>query len=110
MALTLRAPSIRIVAPIPGKAAIGIEIPNNQRDHVYLKEVLSDDSFTSSELKIPIALGKDITGSPVVTDLTRMPHLLLAGATGTGKSVCINTIINSILFKSSPEMTKAPDG
>ena len=106
LALTLRAPSIRIVAPIPGKAAIGIEIPNNQRDIVYLKEVLSDDSFTSSELKIPIALGKDITGSPVVTDLTRMPHLLLAGATGTGKSVCINTIINSILFKSSPEMTK----
>ncbi|SPD74751.1 DNA translocase FtsK [uncultured Desulfobacterium sp.] len=106
LALTLRAPSIRIVAPIPGKAAIGIEIPNNQRDTVYLKEVLSDDSFTSSEFKIPLALGKDITGSPVVTDLTRMPHLLLAGATGTGKSVCINTIINSILYKSPPDMTK----
>ncbi|MBW2217114.1 MAG: DNA translocase FtsK [Deltaproteobacteria bacterium] len=106
LALALRAPSIRIVAPIPGKAAIGIEIPNNRRDHVYLKEVLSDDSFTASKLKLPIALGKDITGSPMITDLTKMPHLLLAGATGTGKSVCINTIINSILFKSSPETTK----
>ncbi len=106
LALTLRAPSIRIVAPIPGKAAIGIEIPNNHRTPVFLKEVLSDDSFTSSKLKLPIALGKDITGNPVVTDLTRMPHLLLAGATGTGKSVCINTIINSLLFNSSPEKAK----
>ena len=106
LALALRAPSIRIVAPIPGKAAIGIEIPNNRRIHVYLKEVLSDDSFTASKLKLPIVLGKDITGSPWVTDLTKMPHLLLAGATGTGKSVCINTIINSILFKASPDTTK----
>ena len=106
LALALRAPSIRIVAPIPGKAAIGIEIPNNQRVHVYLKEVLSDDSFTASKFRLPIALGKDITGSPMIADLTKMPHLLLAGATGTGKSVCINTIINSILFKSSPETTK----
>jgi len=106
LALTLRAPSIRIVAPIPGKAAIGIEIPNNQRDPVFLKEVLSDDAYTTSKLKLPIALGKDITGSPMVTDLTKMPHLLLAGATGTGKSVCINTIINSLLFKSSPDKTK----
>jgi len=106
LALTLRAPSIRIIAPIPGKAAIGIEIPNNQRDPVFLKEVLSDDSFTTSKLKLPIALGKDITGSPMVTDLAKMPHLLLAGATGTGKSVCINTIINSILFKSSPDTTQ----
>ncbi len=106
LALTLRAQSIRIVAPIPGKAAIGIEIPNNQRSSVYLKEVLSNDTFGSSKLKLPIALGKDITGSPMITDLTRMPHLLLAGATGTGKSVCINAIINSILFKSPPDKTK----
>jgi len=106
LALALRAPSIRIVAPIPGKAAIGIEIPNNQRIHVSLKEVLSDDSFTASKLKLPIALGKDITGSPMITDLTKMPHLLLAGATGTGKSVCINTIINSILFSAPPDKTK----
>ena len=106
LALALRAPSIRIVAPIPGKAAIGIEIPNNKRDPVFLKEVLSDEAYTTSKLRIPIALGKDITGSPMVTDLTKMPHLLLAGATGTGKSVCINTIINSILFKSTPEKVK----
>ena len=106
LALTLRAPSIRIIAPIPGKAAIGIEIPNNRRTPVFLKEVLSDDAFIESRLKLPIALGKDITGSPMITDLTRMPHLLLAGATGTGKSVCINTIINSILFKAPPDRTK----
>ncbi len=106
LALALRAPSIRIVAPIPGKAAIGIEIPNNQRVHVFLKEVLSDNTFTESKLKLPIALGKDITGSPMITDLTKMPHLLLAGATGTGKSVCINTIINSILFSAPPDKTK----
>ncbi len=106
LALALRAPSIRIVAPIPGKAAIGIEIPNNKRVHVFLKEVLSDPSFTESKLKLPIALGKDITGSPMITDLTKMPHLLLAGATGTGKSVCINTIINSILFSAPPDKTK----
>ncbi len=106
LALALRAKSIRIVAPIPGKAAIGIEIPNNQREHVYLKEVLSDDEYTTSDMKIPIALGKDITGSAMVADLTKMPHLLLAGATGTGKSVCINTIINSILFNASPDKTK----
>ncbi len=106
LALTLRAPSIRIVAPIPGKAVIGIEIPNNQRDPVFLKEVLSDEAFTDSKFKLPMALGKDITGLPMVTDLTKMPHLLLAGATGTGKSVCINTIINSLLFKNSPDTTK----
>ncbi len=106
LALTLRAQSIRIVAPIPGKAAIGIEIPNNKRMPVFLKEVLSCDEYGTSKLKLPIALGKDITGSSMVTDLTKMPHLLLAGATGTGKSVCINTIINSLLFKSSPDMTK----
>ena len=106
LALTLRAPSIRIVAPIPGKAAIGIEIPNNQREMVYLKEVLSESSFKNSKYKLPIALGKDITGSPVIADLSRMPHLLVAGATGTGKSVSINTMIESLLFKFSPEMVR----
>ena len=106
LALTLRAPSIRIVAPIPGKAAIGIEIPNNQREMVYLKEVLSSPSYKNSKYKLPIALGKDITGLPVVTDLSRMPHLLVAGATGTGKSVSINTMIESLLFKFSPEAVR----
>jgi S-DNA-T family DNA segregation ATPase FtsK/SpoIIIE len=106
LALTLRAPSIRIVAPIPGKAAIGIEIPNNQREMVYLKEVLSQPLYKNSKHSLPIALGKDITGSPVVTDLSKMPHLLVAGATGTGKSVSINTMIESLLFKFSPEMVR----
>jgi S-DNA-T family DNA segregation ATPase FtsK/SpoIIIE len=106
LALTLRAPSIRIVAPIPGKAAIGIEIPNNQREKVFLKEVLSSPAYKESDVRLPIALGKDITGGPVVADLTKMPHLLVAGATGTGKSVSINTMINSLLFKLSPEMVR----
>jgi len=106
LALTLRAQSIRIVAPIPGKAAIGIEIPNNQREVVYLKEILSSAAYKNSKHRLPIALGKDITGGPVVTDLTKMPHLLVAGATGTGKSVSINAMIQSLLFKVSPEMVR----
>ncbi len=106
LALALKAPSIRIVAPIPGKAAIGIEIPNNQREMVFLKELLSSSSYRDSKFKLPIAIGKDITGSPVITDLTRMPHLLVAGATGTGKSVSINTMIHSLLFKVSPQVVR----
>ncbi len=106
LALTLRAPSIRIVAPIPGKGAIGIEIPNNKREMVYLKEVLSKPAYNTSKHKLPIALGKDITGAPVIADLSRMPHLLVAGATGTGKSVSINTMIESLLFKFSPKMVR----
>ncbi len=106
LALALRASNIRIVAPIPGKAAIGIEIPNNQREMVYLKEVLTNPSYKESKYELPIALGKDITGEPVVTDLAKMPHLLVAGATGAGKSVSINAMINSILFKSSPHKVR----
>jgi S-DNA-T family DNA segregation ATPase FtsK/SpoIIIE len=106
LALAFRAPSIRIVAPIPGKAAIGIEIPNNQRELVYLKEILSSAVYLDTTDRLPMALGKDITGTPVVTDLARMPHLLVAGATGSGKSVLINTIINSLLFKVSPDMVR----
>ena len=106
LALALRAPSIRIVAPIPGKAAIGIEIPNNQREMVFLKEIVSSSAFRNSKFKLPIAIGKDITGSPVITDLTKMPHLLVAGATGTGKSVSINTMIHSLVFKLSPEVVR----
>jgi len=106
LALALRAPSIRIVTPLPGKAAIGIEIPNNQRRVVYLKEVLSTPVYRDAKYELPIALGKDITGGPIVTDLTKMPHLLVAGATGTGKSVSINTMINSLLFKVSPDITR----
>lgn len=106
LALALRAPSVRIVAPIPGKAAIGIEIPNNQRSPVYLQEILTSQVFRASTQRLTIALGKDITGAPFVTDLSRMPHLLVAGATGTGKSVCLNSMIISLLFKSSPDMVR----
>jgi S-DNA-T family DNA segregation ATPase FtsK/SpoIIIE len=106
LALALRAPSVRIVAPIPGKAAIGIEIPNNQRELVFLQEILSAPAFKDSTYKLTIALGKDITGEPFIADLTRMPHLLVAGATGTGKSVSLNGMINSLLFKVSPDMAR----
>jgi S-DNA-T family DNA segregation ATPase FtsK/SpoIIIE len=102
LALNMRASNIRIVAPIPGKSAIGIEIPNNKRRLVTLREILSSQVFLNSSCKLSIALGVDIIGQPVVTDLTRMPHLLVAGATGTGKSVSINAMINSILYKNSP--------
>jgi len=106
LALNLRASNIRIVAPIPGKSAIGIEIPNNKRNLVTLKEILSSQVFLDSSYKLTIALGMDIIGQPVITDLTKMPHLLVAGATGTGKSVSINAMINSILFKASPETVR----
>ncbi len=106
LTLALRAPSVRIVAPLPGKAAIGIEIANNKRDHVYLKEVFSTNEFKDSSNKLTIALGMDITGTPVISDLVRMPHLLVAGATGTGKSVSLNAMINSLLFKLPPDKAK----
>jgi len=106
LALSLKAPSIRIVAPIPGKAAVGIEIANNRREPVYLKEILSSQAYKNSNYRLTIALGKDITGAPVITDLARMPHLLVAGATGTGKSVSLNGMINSLLFKVSPDMVR----
>ena len=91
------------VATIPGKNTIGIEIPNEKREHVFLNEIISDERFRKKEIKLPIALGKSISGIPIVGDLTAMPHLLIAGTTGSGKSVCINTIILSLLYKYSPE-------
>jgi S-DNA-T family DNA segregation ATPase FtsK/SpoIIIE len=106
LALALRAPSVRIIAPIPGKAAVGIEIPNNTREPVQLLDVLDHEAFLQSSLKLPIALGVDIVGSPVITDLIRMPHLLIAGTTGSGKSVCLNAMICSILFKAPPDDVK----
>ena len=91
------------VATIPGKNTIGIEIPNTRRENVFLKEIISDDKFNKREIKLPIALGKNISGIPIVGDLFSMPHLLIAGTTGSGKSVCINTIILSLLYKYTPE-------
>lgn len=106
LALALRAISVRIVAPIPGKAAVGIEIPNSIREPVYLKDILASEEFTNSESKLTLALGKDIFGTPFVTNLAKMPHLLVAGATGTGKSVSLNSMVCSILYKADPEEVK----
>ena len=102
IALSMRVGTVRIIAPIPGKAAVGIEVPNVKPRFVYLKEVLSSPLFQKSRAKIPLALGTDISGKPLVSDLAEMPHLLIAGTTGSGKTVCLNTIILSILFKLSP--------
>ena len=94
------------VSVIPGKNTVGIEIPNEAREGVSLREILSNDKFKSREIKLPIALGKSISGAPIVGDLTNMPHLLIAGTTGSGKSVCINTIIVSLLYKLNPDLCK----
>ena len=103
LALALEALRVRIVAPIPGKAAVGIEVPNKSREKVFIKEILADDSFRRGRAKLPMALGKDIEGGPAVVDLARMPHLLVAGTTGSGKSVAVNAMISSLLYHCSPE-------
>ncbi|TVQ38775.1 MAG: DNA translocase FtsK [Spirochaetaceae bacterium] len=102
IALRLAAQSVRIVAPIPGKHAVGIEIPNRNRNIVSFGELLQEERFRNPKMSIPIALGKDIPGDAQIVDLTRTPHLLIAGATGSGKSVCVNSIICSILYRRSP--------
>lgn len=103
LALSLAATSIRIEAPIPGKSAVGIEVPNKNVTSVYLSEVICSEKFQKFKSKASFGLGKDITGNVIVTDIADMPHMLIAGATGSGKSVCINTLITSILYKASPE-------
>ncbi len=103
LSVTMGGRSVRIVPHLPGKAAIGIEIPNNEREIVWLKDIIVDPKFKRSSSKITFALGKNIEGHPVITDLTKMPHLLVAGATGSGKSVAINTMIISTLYKATPE-------
>lgn len=106
IALGLAAGGIRMEAPIPGKSAIGIEVPNKKQTPVYFREIIESKEFRESKAKVACALGKDITGKSIVADLSAMPHLLIAGATGSGKSVCINTLIVSILYKYSPEEVK----
>lgn len=104
--LSLAAADIRIEAPIPGKSAIGIEVPNKEAGSVFLRELIETDTFKNTSSKIAFAAGKDIAGKTIVADIARMPHLLIAGATGSGKSVCINTIIMSILYKARPDEVK----
>jgi len=103
LALALKAASIRIVAPIPKKGTLGIEIPNVSRQPVVIQEVINSSEYRNAQSKLTLALGKDIMGKPVVTDLARMPHLLIAGATGTGKSVCLNAITISLLYRATPD-------
>jgi S-DNA-T family DNA segregation ATPase FtsK/SpoIIIE len=103
IALGMKAQSVRILAPIPGKAAVGVEIPNRLAAPVGMRDILESEDWNSARAEIPIALGKDVAGKPLISDLTRMPHLLIAGATGSGKSVCINSIIASIVFRKSPK-------
>ena len=106
IALNLAASGIRIEAPIPGKAAVGIEVPNREQQSVYLRTVLESEQFKKFPSKLAFALGQDIAGNAVVTDIAKMPHLLIAGATGSGKSVCINTLITSIIYKAKPDEVK----
>ncbi len=105
IALNLAAHHVR-VAPIPGKAAVGIEVPNEETSMVMMRDVIETKEFKSSKSKLSFALGKDISGTPIVGDLSKMPHMLIAGATGSGKSVCVNTIVNSILFNATPDEVK----
>jgi S-DNA-T family DNA segregation ATPase FtsK/SpoIIIE len=106
LAIALRVPSVRIVAPIPGKNTVGIEVPNEQRQLVRLREVIEETGVQAKKMKIPIYLGKDVAGNPMVCDLASLPHLLIAGRTGTGKSVCLNTIIVSMLMTRRPDEVK----
>lgn len=106
LALAMKAKRIRIIAPIPGKSAVGVEIPNRAGQTVYLKEIITSDEFQKSKYILPLAIGKTISGGPFVVDLASMPHLLIAGATGSGKSVCLNSIITSLLYRLSPEIVR----
>src|SRR6202007_1481736 len=103
LAIALRVPSVRIVAPIPGKNTVGIEVPNAERQLVRIRDVIEKANGKAQKMRIPLYLGQDVSGKPMVVDLTTLPHLLIAGRTGTGKSVCLNSIIISML------MTRRPD-
>jgi S-DNA-T family DNA segregation ATPase FtsK/SpoIIIE len=102
LALAMRAPSIRVVAPIPGRGAVGVEVPNPNAEIVAFRELIEARDFQAARAALPIALGKDLEGKPVIADLAKMPHLLIAGATGSGKSVCVNTIITSLVYRHTP--------
>ncbi|MHB8172782.1 MAG: FtsK/SpoIIIE family DNA translocase [Thermincolia bacterium] len=106
LALSMAAPDVRIEAPIPGKAAVGIEVPNKEISMVFLRELVETPEFNNAASGLSVVLGKDVAGQPIITDLAKMPHLLIAGSTGSGKSVCMNTLIASILYKARPDQVK----
>ena len=106
IAMNLKTTTIRVVAPLPNKSTVGIEVPNRTISIVSLKEILSSKEFQRSPSKLTVAIGKNIMGKAVVTDMKILPHILIAGATGSGKTVCINSLITSILFKASPDEVK----
>jgi S-DNA-T family DNA segregation ATPase FtsK/SpoIIIE len=106
IALAMKSSGVRVVAPIPGRGTVGIEIPNQKKHLVYLREVLEEDVFAQANSKLTLAIGKDVKGEPVVADLGQMPHLLIAGATGSGKTVCVNSLISSLIFKAKPDEVK----
>jgi S-DNA-T family DNA segregation ATPase FtsK/SpoIIIE len=103
LSMALRAAAVRIQAPVPGEAVVGIEVPNRKREMIYLREILESDEFAGAQSQLTIALGKDIAGRPMAADLAKMPHLLIAGATGTGKSVSLHTMIGSVLFNATAD-------
>ena len=103
IALGLKALSVRILAPVPGKGCVGIEVPNKNPQAVFIRDILESEDWVNTKAEIPIALGKEVSGKPMIADLTKMPHLLIAGSTGSGKTVCINSVITSLLYHSSPE-------
>ncbi|MFA5008016.1 MAG: DNA translocase FtsK 4TM domain-containing protein [Candidatus Omnitrophota bacterium] len=106
IALSMKSSSVRVVAPIPGRGTVGVEVPNEKKHLVYLREILEEKIFSDSASKLTLTIGKDVSGNPVIADLKEMPHLLIAGTTGSGKTVCVNTIITSILFKAKPDEVK----
>ena len=106
IALNLSAQSIRIEAPVPGKSVVGIEVPNRKKDVVKLRDILESDAFQTAKSQLAFAVGKDIAGNAIIGDIAKMPHLIIAGATGSGKSVCTNSIIMSILFHATPEQVR----
>ena len=103
LALNLKATSVRILAPVPGKGCVGIEVPNKHPQSVFIRDILESEDWVNNKAEIPIALGKEVSGKPLIADLTKMPHMLIAGSTGSGKTVCINAIVTSLLYHSSPE-------
>jgi len=106
IALSMKTSSVRVVAPIPGRGTVGVEVPNEKKHLVYLREILEEKIFSDATSKLTLTIGKDVSGNPVIADLKEMPHLLIAGTTGSGKTVCVNTIITSILFKAKPDEVK----